>query len=158
MNIYERFKRLNIWNKLGVIGAIASIIGLVIGFWPGNKKSQHIEIHGDVENSQIIQIQDSDGAEFQKIISDIEADNKKLEAIVKKLESVEAFILKREIERISSYFPSGYKKETYIVGPTNLSKKLKEVFLFINRNFSKQITGKLGLIGVEMTLEKLGMK
>ena len=142
MNIYDRFKRLNIWNKLGAIGAIASIIGLAIVFLPENNKSQYIEIHGDVENSQVIQIQDSNGAEFQKIVSDIEADNNKLTSIVKKLESAEAFILKREIERISNYFPSGYKKEAHIVGPTALSKKLKTLFLFINRNFSKQITGR----------------
>jgi tetratricopeptide (TPR) repeat protein len=142
MNIYDRFKRLKLWNKLGAIGAIASILGLVIVFWPGNKKSQNIVICGDVENSQVIQIQDSNGADFQNIISDIVSNNEKLTSIVKKLESAEAFILKREIERVSSYFPSGYRKETHTVGPTTLSKKLKEIFLFINKNFSKQITGR----------------
>lgn len=42
MNIYRRFKRLNTWNKLGVVGAIASIIALAIGFWSIHGKQSHV--------------------------------------------------------------------------------------------------------------------
>ena len=32
MKIYSRFKKLSVWNKVGVIGSIASIAGLLIAF------------------------------------------------------------------------------------------------------------------------------
>lgn len=34
MNIFKRFERLTLWNKLAAIGAVASIIGLVYIFFP----------------------------------------------------------------------------------------------------------------------------
>jgi len=142
MNIYNRFKRLNVWNKLFVVGATASIIALAIGFWPNHEKQQNIEIYGNLVDSHIIQIQDSNGVEFKKIISGIEEDNKKLESLVQRLTTTEKFLLKREFYRVSNYFPSGYKKETYTIGPTKQSERLKKVFIFINRNFTSQITGK----------------
>ncbi|MBN2286939.1 MAG: hypothetical protein JXI43_10860 [Tissierellales bacterium] len=45
MSLIKRFKHLNIWNKLGVIGSIASIIGLcsiiILDFIPKNETTYH---------------------------------------------------------------------------------------------------------------------
>lgn len=38
MNIITRFKKLSLWNKIGLIGAFASIIGLVLFFIPAESK------------------------------------------------------------------------------------------------------------------------
>lgn len=40
MTLRERFKRLTLWNKLGVIGSIASIIGIILYFFPSDS-SKH---------------------------------------------------------------------------------------------------------------------
>jgi len=144
MNIYNRFKRLKFWNKLGAIGAIASIIGLsiAIAVWLKNGNDQDIEVRGSVVDSYIIQIRDSESVEFGKIISAIERKNRKLDSLAQELKETKTFLLNKELERISKYFPSGYKKETYTLGPSEFSEKLKRVFVFSNRNFGKQITGK----------------
>lgn len=36
MRLRERYRRLTLWNKLGVWGSIASLVGLAWTFWPSN--------------------------------------------------------------------------------------------------------------------------
>ena len=55
---------------------------------------------------------------------------------------VQKSIINREIQEASKYYPSGYKLEGFITGPTEISKKLKAVFTFMKENFTKEITGK----------------
>lgn len=65
--------------------------------------------------------------------------------IVPRIEEDRVFLksfLNREVHETAKYYPSGYKREGPILGPTDISKKLKIVFKFINDNFSKKITGK----------------
>ena len=46
MNIFERFKRLTVWNKLGSIGALASIIGVMIALFMENSSTPTSSISG----------------------------------------------------------------------------------------------------------------
>lgn len=51
MNLIQRFKKLSLWNKIGVIGAIASIVGLFFGlifiFFPKSPKINGDYVAGD---------------------------------------------------------------------------------------------------------------
>lgn len=55
MKLHQRFHKLTLWNKIGVIGAIASIIGVILFFFsPTNNEG--ISIKGDISNSTILQV------------------------------------------------------------------------------------------------------
>ncbi|MBI5099153.1 MAG: hypothetical protein HZB30_07920 [Nitrospirae bacterium] len=104
---------------------------------PKDEEQKHMEIRGNVINSQIIQVNLSE-VDFEKIKSD----DRQLESLKQDLKTTKTLIFKKEIETVSSYFPSGYKKENFFIGPTELSEKLKKVFNFVKENFGKQIKGK----------------
>lgn len=55
MKLHQRFSRLTVWNKIGVIGAVVSIIGFVLYFFfPASNKG--ISVKGDISNSTVLQV------------------------------------------------------------------------------------------------------
>jgi hypothetical protein len=53
MKLLNRYKRLTLWNKIGVIGSLASIIGLLIYFIPSgieDKLDKNMEASKEVKN------------------------------------------------------------------------------------------------------------
>jgi hypothetical protein len=91
MKITKRFAKLSIWNKLGVIGGLASIFGIIIGILPFFFKDSinisDIQPFETVIKENIIEtynqkktllwIQKIDGNISKAIIDDINRDNKK---------------------------------------------------------------------------------
>lgn len=65
MNIIRRFKKLSLWNKIGTIGAFASLIGLILIFIPnGNKVKSNNQsggiTAGHIDNINIITIKETE--------------------------------------------------------------------------------------------------
>lgn len=53
-----RFKQLSFWNKLGAIGSLASILGVLLYFWPSNKLSEmspteHSHVNESTQNDSL---------------------------------------------------------------------------------------------------------
>ncbi|WP_439136413.1 hypothetical protein [Pseudomaricurvus sp.] len=53
MNIIERFKRLKIWGKLGVVGSLASILGLLSAIYALDNSSSFSSISVDNQSSYV---------------------------------------------------------------------------------------------------------
>lgn len=150
MNLYSKFKRLKFGKTLGALGAGASIVGLILYFTHQGNNKQIINVQGDIVDSNIIQIIDPSQIDVEALLKK----TKKTQAVsnlpLDKLESKDDIFYKHEIERALKYFPSGYKKEKYMlngkeyfnIGPGELNAQLKVIFEFMNQNFGKSITGK----------------
>lgn len=106
-----------------------------------NDEKQRIEIKGNVTDSTINQIIIK-GSEAKEILGDIKKQFSELDQRMQNFKEINQIVLNRELKEISKYYPSGYKQEGFMLGPTDMSKKLKKIFIFMNRNFGKQITGK----------------
>ena len=142
MDILNRFKRLTIWNKIGVLGSVASLLGLTIAFWPETQGQQNIEVHGNIIDSNVLQISGLKESHVRDLFSETVNENSKIDSLIKELRTNQESFLNREIVRISKHFPSGYKKESILIAPTELSDRLKKVFALMKKDFTKNISGK----------------
>ena len=133
MKLKTRFKRLTLWNKLSTLGALASIIALILFFLPKSDKSLKIEVTGNIINSNIIQIVGDENVIYVIIDSSLK-DN--YENKIKE-ELLQEFKLKETLK----YYPSGYKLDGFITGPTEISDSLQKVFSFMKNSFGKTIKG-----------------
>jgi len=142
MDILNRFKRLSMWNKIGVLGSAASLLGLAIAFWPEIQGQQNIEIHGNIVDSNVFQISGLSESQVRDLFSETVNENSKIDSLIKELRTNQKSLLNREIVRISKHFPSGYKKESILIAPTELSDRLKKGFAWMKKNFTKNTSGK----------------
>lgn len=133
--------------NLSIIAVIISVLLFAIQWEYGasknlqreaqkDREAKHKELKVHLESlDRKIQIQESSYGEMREVVKEI----------IPKFESSETLqklFLSREVQETSKYYPSGYKLEGSILGPTDISRKLKIVFRFMNDNFSEEITGK----------------
>lgn len=133
MKLITRFKRLTFWNKLYALGALASIIALIFFLLKGDK-APTLKVTGNIIDSNIIQIV-GDVNVVKEII-----DSSVKDKIYSKIR--EELLQELKLKETLKYYPSGYTRDGFITGPTEISYNLKKVFSFMYNSFGKTIKGK----------------
>ncbi len=139
-----KVKNMSPWINIIISGIIVFAAGIWNTYsWMQLQKkkkteaSQNIQIDGNVVSSNIIQIIGSNSEEMNEIFNDIIKSDNELQ---RRTINIEKKFYEQQLARISKFYPSGYKKESFMTGPTEISKKLKECFSFMKNNFDGKIS------------------